>query len=84
MDLFRIALGGATGHKAFARDLGVLVPPAEFNKVLVAMMRVYHCQWKPQRPKEGAIKTSARKLDAGTVSDRNRKSSWAINCAARR
>src|SRR3954471_11714438 len=24
---FRIALGGATGHKAFARDLGVLVKP---------------------------------------------------------
>src|SRR5439155_27358887 len=27
--LFRIALGGATGHKAFARDLGVVVTPAE-------------------------------------------------------
>ena len=38
---FRIALGGATGHKAFARDLGVLVPPAEINKVVVAVLRVY-------------------------------------------
>ena len=38
---FRIALGGATGHKAFARDLGVLVKPAELNKVIVAMVRVY-------------------------------------------
>jgi len=38
---FRIALGGATGHKAFARDLGVLVKPAELNKVIVALVRVF-------------------------------------------
>ncbi len=38
---FRIALGGATGHKAFARDLGVLVKPSELNKVIAAMVRVY-------------------------------------------
>jgi ferredoxin-nitrite reductase len=38
---FRIALGGATGHQAFARDLGVLVPPTELNKVIVALVRVY-------------------------------------------
>ncbi len=38
---FRIAIGGATGHKAFARDLGVLVRPAELNKVIVAIVRVY-------------------------------------------
>lgn len=38
---FRIALGGATGHKAFARDLGVLVKPDELNKVVVAIVRVY-------------------------------------------
>src|SRR5439155_356763 len=29
---FRLAVGGATGHKSFARDLGVLVPPGELNK----------------------------------------------------
>jgi ferredoxin-nitrite reductase len=39
--LFRIALGGATGHKAFARDIGVLVKPAELNKVVAAVVRVY-------------------------------------------
>jgi len=39
--LFRIALGGATGHKAFARDFGVVVAPAEINKVIVAVLRVY-------------------------------------------
>jgi ferredoxin-nitrite reductase len=39
--LFRIALGGATGHKAFARDLGVLVPPASLSQVIAAIIRVY-------------------------------------------
>jgi ferredoxin-nitrite reductase len=39
--LFRIALGGATGHKSFARDLGVVVPPAEINKVVAAIVRVF-------------------------------------------
>ena len=38
---FRIALGGATGHKAFARDLGVQVTPPELNKVIAAIVRVY-------------------------------------------
>jgi ferredoxin-nitrite reductase len=38
---FRLAVGGATGHKTFARDLGVLVKPAELNKVIVALTRVY-------------------------------------------
>ena len=38
---FRISLGGATGHKAFANDLGILVPPAEINKVVIAIVRVY-------------------------------------------
>jgi len=39
--LFRIALGGATGHKTFARDLGVVVPPAEINQVVLALVRVF-------------------------------------------
>jgi ferredoxin-nitrite reductase len=38
---FRVALGGATGHKAFARDLGVLVKPEEVLKVTTALVRVY-------------------------------------------
>jgi len=38
---FRFAIGGATGHKAFARDLGILVPPPEVMKVTVALLRVY-------------------------------------------
>lgn len=38
---FRIKLGGATGHKSFARDLGVLVKPEEILKVITAIVRVY-------------------------------------------
>jgi ferredoxin-nitrite reductase len=38
---FRCALGGATGHKAFARDLGVLIRPEEILKVTAALLRVY-------------------------------------------
>ena len=38
---FRIKLGGATGHKAFAQDLGILVRPEEILKVVLAMIRVY-------------------------------------------
>ncbi len=38
---FRCALGGATGHKAFARDLGVLVPPADAIRVTSALLRVF-------------------------------------------
>ncbi len=39
--LFRIALGGATGHKAFARDIGVVVAPAQINKVVAAIVTVF-------------------------------------------
>jgi len=38
---FRVVLGGATGHKAFAKDLGVLVKPEELIKVTVALVRVF-------------------------------------------
>lgn len=38
---FRVKLGGATGHQAFARDLGVLLRPEEAVKVTVAATRVY-------------------------------------------
>jgi ferredoxin-nitrite reductase len=39
--VFRISLGGATGHKSFARDLGVIVKPSELNRVIVALVRVF-------------------------------------------
>jgi ferredoxin-nitrite reductase len=38
---FRIALGGATGHKAFARDCGIEVPPEDIVRVVLAIVRVF-------------------------------------------
>ena len=38
---FRLALGGITGHKDFARDTGVIVKPEEATLVADAMVRVY-------------------------------------------
>lgn len=38
---FRVALGGATGHKAFARDLGISVPPQRIIEVVTALVRVF-------------------------------------------
>ncbi|HIL70812.1 MAG TPA: NirA family protein [Verrucomicrobia bacterium] len=38
---YRIKLGGATGHKAFANDLGILVSPDQLNKVIIAIVRVF-------------------------------------------
>ncbi|TAK50153.1 MAG: NirA family protein [Xanthobacteraceae bacterium] len=38
---FRLALGGITGHKDFARDTGVIVPPEEATEVAGAIVRVF-------------------------------------------
>ncbi len=38
---FRLALGGITGHKDFARDTGVVVKPADAGKVADAIVRVF-------------------------------------------
>jgi len=38
---FRLALGGITGHKDFAKDTGVIVRPEEATQVADAIVRVY-------------------------------------------
>ncbi|ABD06462.1 Precorrin-3B synthase [Rhodopseudomonas palustris HaA2] len=38
---FRLSLGGITGHKDFARDTGVIVPPDEATEVSDAIVRVF-------------------------------------------
>lgn len=38
---FRICLGGATGHKAFAQDCGIEVEPERIIEVTLAMVRVF-------------------------------------------
>jgi ferredoxin-nitrite reductase len=39
--VFRIALGGATGHQAFARDMGVEVAPEDLVRTIIALVRVF-------------------------------------------
>ena len=53
---FRIALGGATGHKAFASDLGVLVRRTEILKVLVAIVRVFITHGNRSNRKKARLK----------------------------
>jgi ferredoxin-nitrite reductase len=38
---FRLALGGITGHKDFARDTGVVLKPEEATKIADAIVRVF-------------------------------------------
>ncbi|HLA20284.1 MAG TPA: NirA family protein [Pseudolabrys sp.] len=38
---FKLALGGITGHKDFARDTGVIVKPEEATQVADSVVRVY-------------------------------------------
>ena len=38
---FRLALGGITGHKDFARDTGVVLKPDEATRVADAIVRVF-------------------------------------------
>lgn len=53
---FRFALGGATGHKVFARDLGVIVRPAEVVKIAVAILRVYIAHGNRENRKQARLK----------------------------
>jgi len=43
------------GHKSFARDLGVLVKPAELNKSCRRRPRLYR-PWQPHRSEEARLK----------------------------
>lgn len=38
---FRLALGGITGHRDFARDTGVILKPEEATRVAAAIVRVF-------------------------------------------
>ena len=46
---FRLALGGITGHKDFARDTGVVVKPAEATQVADAIVRATPTQTPRRR-----------------------------------
>lgn len=53
---FRVALGGATGHKSFASDAGVLVKPEEAIKVTAALTRVFIANGNRSNRKKARLK----------------------------
>ncbi|MEK0448003.1 MAG: hypothetical protein RL088_271 [Verrucomicrobiota bacterium] len=59
---FRIALGGATGHKAFARDAGVLVTPEQLVKTILAMVRVFIAKGNRGDRKKARLKHLLEKM----------------------
>ena len=80
---FRIALGGATGHKAFAKDSGILVQPAEMNKVIAAMVRVFIANGNRGDRKKARLKHLLEKWTLDQYLAETEKLS-AIRCSARR
>ena len=59
---FRFALGGATGHKAFARDVGILVPPDQMVRVVLAMVRVFIAKGNRSDRKKARLKHLLEKM----------------------
>ncbi len=59
---FRIYLGGATGHKAFARDLGVIVTPEQMVGVVLALVRVFIAKGNRGDRKKARLKHLLEKM----------------------
>lgn len=53
---FRLALGGATGHQSFAKDLGVVVPPQQIVKATAALLRVFIAHGNRENRKKARLK----------------------------
>ncbi|MDB6080262.1 MAG: nirA, partial [Akkermansiaceae bacterium] len=54
--MFRICLGGATGHQKFASDLGVLVSQQDIVAVIVAIVRVFIANGNRTNRKKSRLK----------------------------
>jgi ferredoxin-nitrite reductase len=59
---FRIALGGATGHQAFAGDMGVLLTPDELIPVILAILRVFIREGNRSNRKKARLKHLLEKI----------------------
>ena len=69
---FRVVIGGITGHRDLARDVGVVCRPEECTAVADAIVRVVHRQRRPHRPHQGAAQVRARRPRRREVSRRSR------------
>jgi ferredoxin-nitrite reductase len=59
---FRIALGGATGHKAFAKDAGIIVLPDQIVDVVLALIRVFIAKGNRSDRKRARLKHLLEKM----------------------
>ena len=57
---FRLGLGGITGHRDFARETGVIVPPDDAVRVVQRHPARLHRARRPHRPHQGAAEIRAR------------------------
>jgi ferredoxin-nitrite reductase len=58
---FRLALGGITGHKDFARDTGVIVKPRRRDQSRRRHRARVHRSRRPHQPQQGAAEIRARR-----------------------
>jgi ferredoxin-nitrite reductase len=54
--VFRLALGGATGHRAFAQDLGVEVVPEKIVPTIISLVRVFMAHGNRSDRKKARLK----------------------------
>lgn len=71
--MFRICLGGATGHKTFASDLGVVVAPQEIVGVVVAILRVFMENGTRENRKKARLKHLLEKWSLAQYLDATEK-----------
>ena len=69
---FRLALGGITGHRDFARDTGVIVQPEDATQGRRRHRARVHRARRPHQPQQGAAQIRARRLGLREIPRRGR------------
>ena len=64
---FRLAVGGVTGHQAFASDCGVIVEPGQLNRVIIALVRVFIRHGDRTNRKKARFKYVVERLGLGAI-----------------
>ncbi len=76
---FRIALGGVTGHQAFASDWGVIVSPGQLNDVMVALLRVFIAHGDRTNRKKARFKYVIESLGLeGVLAETEKRLPWKL------
>ena len=81
---FRLALGGITGHRDFARDTGVMVKPKDATQGRRRRGARVHRARRPHQPQQGAAEIRARRLGLREIPRRRRGEARLRSSRARR